>query len=156
MNKFYFIVPTVLIAAFVFIYLGHSKEMHEKMEKARIQAEAKIKEESKKKAEGELKASEDAKKRQEERDRQEREKEEEKRRKQAEADQKVADETNKALSDADRLSKEIAKIEADLTSLHAVHEKSTKAAFDAAKNVELMRINRRTAELQVQRMTEIP
>lgn len=151
----YLIFPGIMLVGFVFVYLSHVEKTHAKekavaakIEKDRAEADAK------KKA-AEAKAREDAKKRQDERDAEERKKEEEKAAKQAIDDKKVKDQTAEYTAKGDAAQKQVNALEIELDRIRKEKDKTSREAFDIAKEVELARIARRTAELEIQRMTEM-
>ena len=65
--------------------------------------------------------------------------------------QKLADETAKFQQEADSYSKEAADLQAKLDSLEATHEKLARELFDLQKQIELAKIDRRDADLEIQR-----
>jgi hypothetical protein len=151
----YLIFPGVLLAGFLVIYFSH-KEKAEAKERAHVAEVAKRKaEDDEKKKVAEAKAREDAKKRQDERDAEEKKKEQEKAAKQAADDKKVKDQTAEYTAKADAAAKEVAQREIELDRLRKEKDKTSRETFDLAKQVELTRIARRNAELEIQRMTEM-
>ena len=151
----YIIFPSVMLAGFLVIYFSH-KEKSEAKEREHIAQVAKEKAaaEEKKKA-AEAKAREDARKRQEERDAEEKKKQEEKEAKQAADDKKVRDQTAEYTAKADAAQKQVTALEAELDRLRKEKDQTSREAFDLAKQVELARIARRNAEMEIQRMTEM-
>jgi hypothetical protein len=155
MKRSYYIVPIVLLALFGGLYWQHMGEMDRKLaaqkaEQARVQAI-----EDAKKKEAERKAREDADKRIAEREAAEKKKEDDREAKRKADIDKIKSETeryNKQLAD---LNKEGAKLEKELSDLRAEKEKLGRDAFEASKKVELALIDKRNAELQVQRMAEM-
>lgn len=155
MNKYYLIVPAVLLGTFLFFYNGALKEMAAK-EAAKTAERAAIKAtEDKRKAEIERKATEDAKKRQEERDTEERVRFEKKEKDYQDAMKKLKDEADNYSTEADKLAKEGADLELQLSALRTQKEKTTREVFELAKQVELAKISRRNAEIEIQRMVEM-
>ena len=151
----YLIIPAVLMVGFLFIYFGHVETMHQKeAAKAASVAQAKAEAEAKKK-DAEEKARTDAKKRQEEREAEEARKEKEKADKQAADDKKVRDAIAEFTAKADSASKQAAALEAELDRIRKDKDRLSRETFDLAKQVELARIARRNAELEIQRMTEM-
>jgi ABC-type Na+ efflux pump permease subunit len=151
----YLIFPTVMLAGFLVIYFSH-KEKAEAKERAHIAQVAKEKADAEeKKKVAETKAREDAKKRQDERDAEEKKKEAEKVAKQAADDKKVRDQTTEYTAKADAAQKQVNALEIELDRLRKEKDKTSREAFDLAKQVELARIARRNAELEIQRMTEM-
>ena len=108
-----------------------------------------------KKKVAETKARDDAKKRQEERDAEEKKKLDEKMARQAADDKKVSDQTAEYTAKANAAAKQVAALEIELDRLRKEKDKTSREAFDLAKQVELARIARRNAELEIQRMTEM-
>ena len=151
----YLIFPSVMLAGFLVIYFSH-KEKAEQKERAHIAQVAKEKAEAEeKKKVAEAKAREDARKRQEERDAEEKKKADEKAAKQAADDKKVRDQTAEYTAKGDAAQKQVAALEIELDRLRKEKDKTNREAFELAKQVELTRIARRNAELEIQRMTEM-
>ncbi len=151
----YLIFPGIMLAGFIVIYLSH-KEASEAKEKAHVAQVAKDKavaDEKKKVAEA--KARDDAKKRQEERDAEDRKKEEDKAARQAADDKKVRDQTAEYASKAAAAEKQVAASQSELERLRKEKDTLNRETFEMAKQVELSRIARRNAELEIQRMTEM-
>jgi len=151
----YLIFPAVLLVGLFFVYNGH---VHQAEEKAKIVAAKVAKErtdaEEKKKA-AESKARADAKKRQDERDAEEKKKADEKAARQAADDKKVAEQTAEFLAKVTAAQKQISALEAELDRLRKEEDKASRDNFDSAKKIELARIARRNAEMEIQRTTEM-
>jgi hypothetical protein len=155
MNKSYFIVPVILLAVFGFFYNGSLKEMKAK-EEAHQQEVARLKaEDAKHKKEIEDKATADAQKRQDEREAADRAKEEKKVRDYEDAMKALKDETAKYATEADKLAKDAADLEIQLSQARTQRETLNRETFDLAKQVEQTKINRRNAEIEIQRVIEI-
>jgi hypothetical protein len=151
----YIIFPSVMLAGFLVIYFTHKEEAEEK-ERAHIALVAKEKAEAdEKKKIAEAKAREDARKRQDERDAEEKQKADEKAAKQAADDKKVRDQTAEYTAKADAAAKQAAALENELSRLRKEKDQTIRETFELAKQVELTRIARRNAELEIQRMTEM-
>jgi len=156
MNKFYFILPVVLLIAFgVYFVKVAQPEMAAKVlaDQKRV-AEEKAVEDAHRK-EIETKAQEDARKAQATRDEKERQRQEKAQQDKDEQDRKVLDETTKYEKEAATLSKQIADLEIEAANLRTKREDMNREVLDLAKNVELTKINRRNAELEIQRMYDI-
>jgi hypothetical protein len=155
MKRSYYIVPVILLALFGGLYWQHMGEMDRKAEALKVeQARVKAEEDAKKK-EAERKAREDADKRMAERDALEKKKEDDREAKRKADIDKIKTETaryNAQLAESTKLS---ANLEKELSELRALKEKLGRDAFEAAKKVELAMIDKRNAELQVQRMAEM-
>jgi hypothetical protein len=151
----YLIFPGLMLGAFLIFFFSHQKEA-EAREAVRLETARKMEQEkAAKKAESEKKAMIDAKERQATREKEEADKEAAKLAKQAAADKEVRDATNKALADGDKAAKEVAALEIQLDTLHKTKDKTTREAFDLAKQVELAKVAKRTAEFEIQRFTEM-
>jgi len=151
----YLIFPTVLLVGLFVIYTGHVKQAEEEArgvaaEVAKARADA-----DEKKKSAESKARADAKKRQDERDAEEKKKSDEKSARQAADDKKVADQTAEFLAKAGAAQKQVSALEAELDRLRKDEDKASRDNFETAKKVELARIARRTAELEIQRTTDM-
>jgi membrane-associated HD superfamily phosphohydrolase len=155
MNKFYIIVPVVLLGVFLFFYNGALKEMAAK-EAAKQEEVAKVKAaEDARRAEIERKAAEDAKRRQAEREAEDRAKEQKKIKEYEDAMQQLKDEADKYLAEADKNQKDANALELQLNDLRSTKEKTNRETFELAKQVELAKIARRNAELEIQRMVDM-
>jgi DNA repair exonuclease SbcCD ATPase subunit len=155
MKKAYYIAPVLLLAAFVGLYWHHMGQMEikaeaKRVEQARIKAEADAK-----KQEAELRAKEDADKRIAEREAAERKKEVEKEAKRLADIEKIKSETDRYNSLLAESTKQAQSLEKQLKDARALKEKLSRDEFDVEKKVELAMIEKRNAELQVQRMAEI-
>ncbi len=155
MNRYYIIVPIVLMALFVYVERGASKETHDK-EQAKIAAEVKRKEdEAAKKKELEDKAKIDSERRNAERLKEDQERDAKKKREYAEKIQKLKDDVKKYTDDVDLNKKKVAQLEKELADKREQHDAENRAVFEFAKKVELSKKLRRDAELEVQRYNEI-
>jgi hypothetical protein len=151
----YLIFPGVMLGLFLVFYLSHKKTAEEKEIAHKVAVEKKKAEDDMKKKEAEANARKDAKKRQDEREAEERKKEEEKAAKQAADDKKVRDQTAEYTAKGAASAKQAANLEAELDRLRKEKDKLGRETFDLRKQVELTRIARRNAELEIQRMTEM-
>ena len=151
----YLIFPTIMLVGFLVIYLSHKKAAEEK-ERARVVrvAAEKTDADAKKKI-AEDKARQDAKKRQDERDAEEKKKEDDKASRQAADDKKVRDATTEYTAKAQSAEKDVKSLETELDRLRKEKDRLSRETFDMAKQVELSRIARRNAELEIQRMTDM-
>lgn len=155
MNKFYIIVPVVLLGVFLFFYNGALKEMaaREEQKKAQV-AEAKAAEDARR-ADIERKAAEDARKRQAEREADERAKEAKKVKDYEDAMKQLKDEADRYAAEADGFQKETNALELQLNDLRSTKEKTNREVFELIKQVELAKVSRRNAELEIQRMVDM-
>ena len=120
------------------------------VEKDRVKAE-----DDKRKAEIEKQATADAAKRQQERDEADRAKEEKKRREYQEIIALLTKDVNSNIASTDKYAKEAADLELQINSLRNQKEKLNADTFELAKQVERAKIDRRNAELEIQRMVEM-
>ncbi len=151
----YLIFPGIMLAGFLVFYLSHKKAAEEKEVAQKIAVEKKKTEDDQKKKEAETKARDDARKRQEEREAEERKKEEDKAAKQAADDKKVRDQTSEFLAKAKAAETQVQQLDAELDRLRKEKDRTSRETFDLEKQVELARIARRNAELEIQRLTEM-
>ena len=151
----YLIFPGGALAAFLVFYLSHTKEIDARDHERTIKVEEQQKAAAKKKADDEARAASEAKKRQQEREADEFAKAETKRLKQEAADKEVADATAKAVAEAAASQKEASRLEVELDTLHKAKDKAIQEAFDLAKAVERAKVDRRNAELEIQRTTKM-
>ncbi|MDP2138309.1 MAG: hypothetical protein Q8J74_10700 [Candidatus Didemnitutus sp.] len=155
MNKFYLIVPFVLLGAFVVFYKGALKEMEAKeLRKQQQLAQVQAADDARR-VELERRASEDARKRQEQRDAEERAKEEKKERDYQDMMAQLSSETSGYVVEADAFQREINALEVQLGEMRTSKEKTNNEVFELAKQVELAKISRRNAELEIQRMVDM-
>lgn len=155
MNKFYVITPIVLLIIFVFFQRGAKSEIDKHKDEQVATAIAEKAAEKARLQEIEKKASAEAAERQAKRDA-----EEEARRKKREKDyldamDKLASDTAVIQADADKYTKEINKLEIDLLNARSQRDKTSKEAFDLSKEVEMAKVSRRSAELEIQRLIEM-
>jgi colicin import membrane protein len=155
MNRYYIIVPVVLMALFVYFERGASQAALQK-EQQKVVAEQKIKdEEAAKKRELEEKAKIDSEKRNVQRLKEEQEKEK-KRKDDFDAKiQKLKDDVKKYTDDVEVNTKLVARLEKDLAEKREQREREARANFEFSKKVEISKKMRRDAELEVMRFNEM-
>ena len=151
----YVISVSSMLAIFLFFYLTHLKEaeLRDKARAERLAHDQKI--EAERKAMIEAKAREDAAKRAAARAAEDAKKEADKIAKWEAEGQKIKDATDKHNAESDRLAKEAAKLEIQLDSLRRDKETANRECFESAKRVEYAKIDKRNAELEIQRTTEM-
>jgi hypothetical protein len=156
MNKFYVLLPAVLLITFGVYYTKVAKPEMAAQALAQEQRIAREKdEETRKKADIDRKAQEDARARQAEKDKKDRERQEKARLDKEEQDRKIHDETAKFENEAARFTKQIADLEIEITKLRSRRDQLNGEVLEVAKKVELTKIERRNAELDIQRMYDI-
>jgi hypothetical protein len=156
MKKWMYVISvSVMLAIFLALYFSESKKIadREKAHQAKMIEQKRI--DDARKAEVEAKARADAEKRGAERLAEENKKESEKLARWEEEGRKLQESTDKYGTEADLSSKKSAELEIQLSTLRAAKEKLNREAFELAKQVELGKINRRTADLEIQRIVEM-
>lgn len=155
MNRPYLLVPVILLALFGGVYWQHTRTAaHETAVKAAAVAAAK-EADAAKKAEAERKARADAEKRTAERLAEEARRDAEKRARTEEENLRIAADTAAYRTQIATLATETSTLEKQLAELRARREKLNTDAFALAKEVELARIAKRNAELEIQRLTDM-
>jgi len=153
MNKFYVLFPTFLLIVFSVYYTQFAKPaMLAQEAAAKKVAEDKAAADEAARQQIEKKAQEDARRQQEERAKKDRDREEKAKREQEEQDKLVRDETAKLEGEAASLTKQIADEQKVISDLRTQREATNREVFDDAAKVELAKIDRRNAELEIQRM----
>jgi hypothetical protein len=151
----YLIFPGAMLGLFLVFFLSHSKEAEER-EKVRIEAlNKKIAEDAAKKKSDEDRARKDAEERATKRAEEDAKKEADKIAKQAAIDKEVKDATEKALADQVAAQKDIDRLEAELEALHKQKDQTSREAFELAKQVELAKVAKRNAEIEIQRTVQM-
>ena len=151
----YFVVPVIGLVAFLFVYFSHVEEAKKQDQDRKVQMDKQAADDAAKKKDLEDRARADADRLAAERAATEKKKQDDRIAEQAAEDKKVVDATNKALAECDKSTKEIARLEKELAGLRAAKDKANRDYLDISKQLELSRIGRRTAELEVQRTTEM-
>ena len=156
MTKFYVILPAVCLIVFGVYYTKVAKPEMAATEaaKQKVIADERAAEDARRR-EIEAKAQEDARKAQEARELKDKEKQEKAQREKDEQDKKIQDETAKFENESAALTKQIAGLESQIADLRNKREATNREALELAKNVELTKIERRNAELEIQRMYDM-
>jgi len=151
----YVIFPTVMLGVFLFFYFAEAKQAEIK-EKQRSAELAKQKaDDAEKKRIAEEKARVDSAKRQAERAAEDAKREADKLAKWQAEGKRIQDDTDKSVADADRYAKQVAELEIQLDSARKAKDKASREAFDLLKTVERSKVDRRNAEVEIQRLTEM-
>lgn len=156
MSKFYVIIPVFFLIVFGVYYSQVAKPQMEAQVQAKEQQIQKEKdEEEAHRKEIETKAAEDARKAQAARDEKEKQRLDRLQRQKEEQDRLVRDETAKYENEAAKLSKDIAAMELQIADLRNKREATNRDVLELSKKVELAKIDRRNAELEIQRMYDM-
>lgn len=156
MSKFYVILPTCLLIVFGVYYTQVAKP--QMAAAAAAEQQKQIEQAAKDEAarhQIELKAQQDAIRQQEERAKKDRDREEKLRKQQEDQDNQVREETNRWLAESATVTKQIADLQKGIADLRDQREALNREVFDDAAKVELAKIDRRNAELDLQRMYNI-
>lgn len=147
----YLVFPGAMLGLFLVFFLSHTKEA-EAREKVRLEALAqKIASDAAQKKADEDRARADAEKRATERAADDAKKEAERTAKQAAINKDVQDATDKAIAEAGAFQKAIDRLETELDQAHKQQDQLSRDTFDMEKQVELAKVARRVAELEIQR-----
>jgi len=157
MKRFYFIFafPVVLLVVFSGVYWQFSKASDEAERVKQVQVAQQKAAEDQKKKEDEAKARQDTEKRIAERAAEERKKEEERIAKWDAESKRIADESHGYATQVANSTKEIADLTKELADLRQAKETKTRDLLNSASEAELAAIAKRSAELEIQRMTEM-
>lgn len=151
----YVVTPGIMFGIFLFFYNGAVKEMDAKVERQRIEKAEKDKVEAERKKVIEDKALADAERRQKEREAEDAKKLAQKEAEYTKVMNQLASDTADENAQADKLAKEVGELEISISQTRSTKEKLNRETFDLAKEVELAKVNRRNAEIEIQRMVEI-
>jgi hypothetical protein len=152
----YLILPAILLVVFLFTpgfgYFAaqeklEARELASEQESERLKAE-----EEAKRADIQKRAEEDALERQREREEQDRLKEEKKRKDYEDGIARLKEDIATYSADSDTFTKELNALQLQLSKLRDKKEVEDRQTLELAKQVELAKIERRTAELEIQRM----
>ena len=155
MNRFYLIVPIVLLGLFGGIYWQHSRTAATEAAAKATETERIKAEELAKKAEAERAAREEAARRAAAREAEEKAKEDEKRARWAAEGKRIEEETAAFAARVAELAEQTKRAETELTEVRAAKDALDRENFEIAREVELARIAKRNAELEIQRAVEV-
>jgi len=151
----YLLFPGIMLGLFLVFFLSHKKEADAR-ELVRQEALAKkIADDKAKKKVDEDRARADAEKRAADRAAEDAKKESDKIAKQAAIDKEIKVATDKANAEAAASQKSIDSLEAELDRLHKQKDQLSRDNFDVAKQVEMAKVAKRTAEMEVQRTVDL-
>ena len=153
MNKYYVIIPAALLLAF----LGFERDFQRKRAaedrvRAEIAAQAHHAEETARQQQ-QVAAQRDAEKRAAERQQQEHDRVEKKRRDYDAMMATLRAQDESQAAELAQISAEVTRLSAELKDRRAKQQESEREAFELARTIELRRIDRRNAELEIQRTT---
>ena len=156
MKKWMYIVfPGAMLGVFLFFYFSDAKQAAINEKQRAVVVSKQKAEEAERKRVIEEKARLDAERRTSERLTEEKKKEADKLAKSAAELKRVVDDTDKANADVARYTKEVSTLESQLELLLKSKDKASREAFDVVKQVEKAKVDRRNAEIEIQRLTEM-
>lgn len=155
MNKYYFIVPALLLGGFIFLYRGATEQMEKKELKHKAEQAAVKAEEDARRKEVETRAQLDAEKRQKEREKEEQAKILKKEKDYNDAMAKLKHEADGYAAEVTKLTNESNQLEIALVNGRILRDKTSRESFELSKEVELAKITRGRAELEIQRLIEM-
>ena len=151
----YLIFPGIGLGLFLVLYFAEVKKMEEKERVRAEEVSREKKADEERKAKLQQEANESAAKKAQERADELAKKEADKAAKWKAEGDKIQEETNKANAEAAASTKKIAELESQLTALHNQRDQANREYLDLIKAVELTKVDRRNAELEIQRMTKM-
>lgn len=151
----YIIAPAAMLVVFTFFYFSQAKELAHREAEREAQIEKDRKAEDARRAAIEEKARLDATQRNAEREADAAAKEVERLAKWAAEGKEIEDAANAYNAEADKYAKAIAALEIRLDTLRKDKESLNTTVLGASKRVEQARIDKRNAELEIQRKTEV-
>jgi len=144
-----------MLAVFLFFYYSNLKEAEIRDKQRAAENAQKLKAEADRKAAIEAKAREDAERRAAERAAEDAKKEAAKIAKWEAESRRIQEQTDSFNAKADAASKQASALEIELNTLRTNKEKLNRETFEIEKQVERARIEKRNAELEIQRMTDM-
>lgn len=151
----YVLAPVCMLVVFLFFYFSFSKQLEERERVVAAKVAADKKAEDERKAAIETKAREDAERRAAARAAEEAKKEADRLAKWNAESQKIQDATDSYNKEADALAKTVSDLTVQLDALRKAKETANRDYLEAIKRVERARIAKRTAEFEIQRMTDM-
>jgi hypothetical protein len=151
----YLIFPSLLLAVFLTFYFMDAKRVAERDRVHALEVQRRDAEEAQKQKDLKERAEADAKKRADERAAELAKKEADKLARWNKAGKDIQDASDKSFAESKQHSIKIAELEKQLDSLRSLREKTNQEYLDLLKKVELAKIDRRSAELEIQRTTEM-
>ena len=155
MNRFYIIVPLILLAAFGGVYWKHNQDAAESAKQEAVAvAQAKAADEAKK-AEADRQSREDTAKREAARLADEQKKEADKRAKWDADSARIAEDTASYTAKTAEAARQVEALKNQLAALRASKKTLNEQYFSAVHDTEILNIQKRDAELEIQRLNEV-
>jgi len=147
--------PGIMLAVFMFFYLASREETEAKLKAEKARKEEVARQAEEKRQIAEKKAREDAERRNAERAAEEAKAAKDKQDKYDADMRRILDDTAKANASAEESSQKVSELTIELDNLHKQKETLTREGFELAKRVEMAKVARRNAELEIQRMVQM-
>ena len=151
----YLVAPVIMLVIFTFFYFSHAEEMAQKEEIRKERVAAELEAEAIRKAQIEEEARVDAEKRTAEREEKAEQREADRVAKWDAESKEIRMATAGHKAEADRHAANLAAMEIELDSLRQATAKTNADELALEKRVEMARIAKRNAELEIQRKTEM-
>jgi uncharacterized coiled-coil DUF342 family protein len=151
----YVIFPTIGLGLFLILYFAEVKKLDEKEQAHAVEVAQLKKADDERKAKLQDEANASAAKKAKERDDERTRKEAEKAAKWKAEGDKIQEDTDKYKADAAAATKKIADLEAQIEKLRTQRDQANRDYLAAVKAVELGKIERRNAEIEIQRTTKM-
>ncbi len=151
----YVLAPAAMLAVFLFFYF-ESKAETEAKERAHQEQVAREKADAEQKKQiAEAKAREDAERRNAEREAEDAKASKEKEDKYLAGMQRIQSDTDKSNALAEGYAQQVSELTIKLDTLHKQKDALTREEFELSKKIELEEVERRNAELDIQRLVQI-
>jgi hypothetical protein len=156
MKKWLFVIsPAAMLAVFLVFYYANRAESERREHEHQVQLDKQKADADEKKKIAEQKAHEDAERRNQERLADEAKVAKDKQDKYDATMAKIQDQTNSSNATAEKFAKEVSELTIELDTLHKQKDALTRETFDLAKKVEQGQVERRNADMDIQRMTDM-
>lgn len=151
----YFIAPVLGLGVFLFFYFSHVEEAERSLKLKKEKAELVAQEEASKKAALEDRARKDAEAKAKQRADEEAAKEATKVENWNKQGREIKEATDEAIAKASAHTASIVALEKELVELRRKKENANREALQVAMNIENLKAERRVAELEIQRLTNL-
>ena len=156
MKRFTLILPPVILfAIFAFFYQGHLKEMEAQRVKIVEEQRIATAKEDQRKAELKAQADAEAAKAKKDREAADQKRREDEQNKKDEKERTITTATEAALAENSGLQAQIIKLQKDLQETRIQRDAAQKEAIETKLDIEKARIDKRNAELEIQRYTDM-
>lgn len=156
MKRLFLILPPVAVfVVFIFLYQGHTAQMEIDLKAKQALAEKAKAEDDARKLELKIASDKEAERQKAARQAEIDKKKEEIRNAKEEAERKILNETESAIAEGKRLQALIIKLQSDIQTTRAARDKAQAEASDTRLDLEKAKIDKRNAEFEIQRYTDM-